>query len=575
MDDRTKSTWLYFAKWILLILGILLLLIVAIDQLRNAVTQFMAPEILVAAVALIFGCIVLESSRRVYRKWTKVHYGGRSPGRPLVDQYSPDVKKAAISQTLDEIEGMEYDPELFFDMLRQPHRFIERVVEEAEIRDQCLRLKASLTLNIPRRRRGRKIVIPILWIQKGIFLDNFDVEDSEGHSIPILPLARSRGLLTVTTLRALRAIYPPVPPRIADDYEAAARTVLNHIWTIGTREILPLTPLQQLRDVFIRNSEAWRLHKQLSILCEMLKGYYPLIAEVKRGSRIIIKTSKTVPLFQQRGDRVKDRLLGPIRFLMGSKPRIFNLPLHWPHLAAEYHFRMQGEPGRYVSAHYLRNLNNEGAPALRVEDVFPPPGPPDKTPRPYVRIRYKSGLPYAHLYIRGLDMVSQPPRMSTVVEFAEVPPGTLGLATGASVFTTALIALFSQSPFDNNVNNFPSFLLTFAVLAVSWLGFAADKDSLLRAPLTARVGILYIILASLSAVLLRTIQPPWAKSRNVFLSFWGVPMSINFWWLVLVGMSIYVSLHLLIVFAARCYRYRKLVRQWESSAKNLGEHMAP
>jgi hypothetical protein len=93
----------------------------------------------------------------------------------------------------------------------------------------------------------------------------------------------------------------------------------------------------------------------------------------------------------------------------------------------------------------------------------------------YVRIRRRSGLPYAHLYARGLHN-SDPANLVTVVKFEETPPGALGATTVVAAVSAALVTFLTFVPASNGPSADTSALL-FAVplFAATFVGHSIDR----------------------------------------------------------------------------------------------------
>lgn len=93
-----------------------------------------------------------------------------------------------------------------------------------------------------------------------------------------------------------------------------------------------------------------------------------------------------------------------------------------------------------------------------------------------MRIRDGSGLPYAHLYIRGLNKAEQPTDLVTVVRFEEVPPGALGATTIVATVSAALVSLMTFVPPSTGPNADTAALL-FAVplFAATLVGHSIDR----------------------------------------------------------------------------------------------------
>ncbi|MGI5285153.1 hypothetical protein ACQEVF_17715 [Nonomuraea polychroma] len=591
-----NASCLFARKWFYLCAAILLTIVAAVTQIPSLLPF---PELVTTICAIILAAALYYRSYDYHAELMKLRFGGKSPGPPIPLQIPSSERIKAITKALQTIKRNEYDLAFMADMLMQPQEYIRRVVEDAEIQEQSLRVKVSLTIDCPRTsgdgQATPKALIPILWLEKGVFLDNFDLEDESGKSIPLLNVADSRGFISVIARGIFDASIRPAAGvrRVRSDgmeaeefSQRAWNDLFQRVWLIGNPDRLiehadDATLRNEIQQPFLAelvnklsgsNDEDRTKRAQLLKFYDLLKNNYILIGEIKSASQVVIKYSKTIPLFQQSGggSKMGGKFVRFCRFIMASRPHRFIVPLYWPFLVSEYHFRMNAPAGQYVQSHYLRKIDTDAqhptATPLKIVDDFP-----DEDSRPYVRIRYRSGLPLAHLYIRRLARVTnQPPNIDTVIDLAEVPPGTIGVVTLGSIFTTVWIVLFALGWVGPSNTYIPSFLLAFSALALSWLGFS-DRESLLRGPLTARLGIFSTLLFSLLAVVLAVASPGFAQQKSLEISILAVVApdhsAINIWWLLLVGASLYISLHLAATTVARMRRYSKLVRKWESLAE--------
>jgi multisubunit Na+/H+ antiporter MnhB subunit len=222
--------------------------------------------------------------------------------------------------------------------------------------------------------------------------------------------------------------------------------------------------------------------------------------------------------------------------------------------------RINGSADQYVIEHSLLYRKEEGA-YRAVDEEFS-----SGDMKPDVRVEEPSGVPYSHLYVRGLTKEPPTKRLLTVVKFAEVPPGVLGMATLASLLLTLFIVGFTIfSPNHPGLKDpivaLPGFLVTLLAVLISWMGFNSDRESVLRASMSARSGLVAVIVILLASVLLYANKWIYRPTRS--LEFFGGSWEwsdLNVWWIGLSCVSILVSLTLLVVFAVRTLRYMRVIK---------------
>jgi hypothetical protein len=228
-----------------------------------------------------------------------------------------------------------------------------------------------------------------------------------------------------------------------------------------------------------------------------------------------------------------------------------------------YHFQMTGPAGQYVEDHYLIRIGSNGAEPVRQTDFS------DANPRPYLRIRHHRGLPNAHFYARRLN-TSDAFGLSTIVTFAETPPGVLGAAIAVSFATSVLVTAFmilgvTRSNAAQLNTDLPALLLASPAFATSVIGFKTDGDSLLRTSLSSRLGLLVSGILSFCSALLYIAQlkghltkPSGALSfADGLLSF----KPVNGWWVALAAFSILCSMYMAVAVVARTRRYTLAVER--------------
>jgi len=204
-----------------------------------------------------------------------------------------------------------------------------------------------------------------------------------------------------------------------------------------------------------------------------------------------MKYTRTVPEYGRTADW-NDRL----RVRLGLSPFRYSIPLRLSFDAPSYHFSMLGVQGQYLARETLINTVTGRQIAPNVFDSV--------TPQPYLQGRYDSGLPYSHLYMRGLHK-AEVVDMSTRIEFDEIPPGALGGACVVAVACAVLIWFFALiqpglQPSAAPPSDMPALLLAVPAFAATWIGQSVDR--ILRSSSSAYVGLAVSAVLSITSALL-------------------------------------------------------------------------
>jgi hypothetical protein len=139
---------------------------------------------------------------------------------------------------------------------------------------------------------------------------------------------------------------------------------------------------------------------------------------------------------------------------------------------------------------------------------------------PYIRLRHRFGQPYVSLYGRYLQVrninqagavppINQDESPELVADFAEVPPGSLFVATLAAATSAVLIWVAAISAIHaakdgtaTHITDFPLLILAFPGVAAAWLGFDMTDSKMFEGSLIARLSLGFTALISLLAAVL-------------------------------------------------------------------------
>ena len=227
--------------------------------------------------------------------------------------------------------------------------------------------------------------------------------------------------------------------------------------------------------------------------CDFCADHYFIVveAELPKGSRLSLRYRRTVPEYGRTADW-NDR----VRVRLGLSPFRYSIPLKLPFEAPSYHFSMLGVPGQYLA--------HEALISTQTGEQIDPTAFDGVSPKPSLQGRHDSGLPYSHLYLRGLHK-AEVIDMSTRVEFDEIPPGALGGACVVSVACAVLIWFFAliQPGLQKGLaspSDLPALLLAVPAFAATWIGQSVDR--ILRSSSSAYMGLAISAVLSIASALL-------------------------------------------------------------------------
>lgn len=432
-------------------------------------------------------------------------------------------------------------------------------------------------------------LVPIIRLQKGVLLDNLEVRDGYGATLPVLPRRDVEGLMAhLVNGLYVQAYAPRLAGKHLIHYENADLTrvmeLIQLVCSVGRQDGRDDLPDSILRDL-PRSPRNPHAAEQLEALCRFYFDRYAVVVELppSTNNRAVISHRRTLPYSYSKivpapeGSQRKRRLL---------RPNEITVPIPWSAIASSYHFRADAPDGQYVADQYLQN--GETAEPV-TQESFQDVG----DHRPYLRLRHRCGLPYAHLYTRDLNKLKgHQKKLTTTVEFAEVPFGALGGALIVAFVTLVLVLFFTtiQPGLDcvyQNTNcatgagsggginaDLPALILTLPAFAASWLGLAANDRNLITLSKEARYGLSVAAIISLTSALLYIAQannhmlntpkfmPPMVNNLG-FFGDWRVH-TLSTPWLLLSTGAMVLTFGLAVLMLRRWFAYylarRRLVR---------------
>jgi hypothetical protein len=434
------------------------------------------------------------------------------------------------------------------ELLSNQSQWTHRAVETVAVRDNALRRRCSLDITLPPISEEKpaaekqeeaqeteapapiRYLIPILTPKRGELIDNLDVEDAAGNSLPVLCHTEHEhiaGLVLDGAADILLKDLGTGEQEQKNRFQEALRTI-----PLAEEDTAALF-VQQLFGT-ARRSDLTASQQVLWDLCWVLAESYLLLTEIEAtpGSRVLIKFSYDSPYFDEVGNKSRSEKW---RQRLGHSPYSFLIETPLATATESYHFRMTAPEKHFLRKQFFSTPqavtgtgDTDGL--SKVSEYEPRPGE-------MVVGQDAQGTPYSHLYATGLgESRNNPPLLYARAIFYEIPMGTMGnvlfyslVALISLVVVGAALPLFLASA--SGLTSIPALLLALPGFGALWLRPSVSSASLLRAPLASRVGIVVVGVVSYTAALLLVIggalagDSPLSSSETVL--FYGA-------WLLLV-----------------------------------------
>jgi hypothetical protein len=418
----------------------------------------------------------------------------------------------------------------FVNLLTGLPLFLQRVNETAECGERYLHLRTSLTFrlgglartareqsaapgavaNQPSiSRRGESVLVPLIITRRGDLFDNLRVTDANGDSVPTLSQRESRGLL-IAALRMVFALalresrgasgqgnlYELKPIDLQIMWDLIAHVVCHgEKLTEQYRQVIN-EKLATIEYLSADISPHWR--RNIKNFCRVFSEYYVIAAApvCPGGQALFLTYEHDVP--SERPHRAwYDRL----RARFGMRQYSVDVVLTRVLQADSYHFQLSAPTGQYIFDHRVGQAHSDHW--LKQEDFI------IGNEQQYARTYYQSGRPTAHLYVRrqGTALPDKSYALKTRVDFREVPPGALGIATLLAA-VSAVVQVFitlthaGLDPGSARVNtDITAFLLAAPAFAGVMLGGLTGPANVAGSSLSAYFGIIITMGLSLASAL--------------------------------------------------------------------------
>ncbi|MHB9857742.1 hypothetical protein [Streptomyces sp. YIM S03343] len=575
---NNAHVWLC-AKWSLFILALLFSTYAIVDNLSATPWNY---RLLAgfAGVACLFGLLLAQLKRRSLI----------NPQSIPQDQSRPvgftQLQRARAIESLDHFLNHEFQKDLtgmqhflltVEEAITTPDAYLDYAETCVTIKHHSIEANVSLTYNIPQIDHGKNLFLPVIWAQKGSVQQDLELTDRENKYLPRLTQGQTKAILSIVIESLFCEAYCRGDLPDSKDDRALRNTLVDHVWTVGPLDTADredvLNKLNKRLGHGANDTQAAQpAHERLIALYKILCDYYVILAEVKTYSRCIIRYKRTLPVAWGLTTTVgspsigsESRVYSHIRLLTGGHPNKIFLPIWVPFLARAYRLTVRGSDDQYITGASLL-CRRDSETVWRQFPVAAAEEPPPEI-EPYFRSQPPSGLPYTLFYIRGLARAPQIARVLSIIRFTEVPPGVLGMATISNALMTLFITCFTLLSIRYNAlltpqSALPGLIFGLVIAAIPLFGIATDRDSVLRASASARLGLLGLVATYLFGAFLY-FNLRWMKKATdtiTILGFWTLH-SVNLWWLGLSCASLLITITLTVILICRTYRYLRDVKR--------------
>jgi hypothetical protein len=486
-------------------------------------------------------------------------------------------------------------------------------------------------------RDGWSFYFPVVIPPKGVLYDNLKVYAADGSELSTLTyreyLSIAVNVLHMLLSAACYSRPDNFPPDVADCELSAILGIIGridsrlpHDRTAGSDGAAPepngKTLARAVRELDIaswgtgsdghfdpeQNERRRRALRLAASLVRVLTSHYAIVVELRppQSGRFTVRYEYTLIPELDLSTRPEDASVlkphnrfvtamrtwrGLLEVLLGTRPVSIKVSLDNAWTCQSYHVIVRCPDDLYVS---------------KQDVLWPSSGYLGRQARnapttPHVRFRRRLGQSYAHFYGRYLPeprtMVigsgdsarrqrERSPKL--LLDFAEVPPGSLSraaLAAIAAVFLVWTIGYGVTHIHDGVLNtDVPALLLAFPGVVAGWLGFESVTHRLFEGPLTARLSLACTTVASLLATGLYLLRrEPQASSARAGTgsrlpngAFKVHVLGITDWrWMLLVVVLLFNASYLSYRWGINVWRFRYLGARPDPAGLGAAAHNDP
>ncbi|MDD7920975.1 hypothetical protein [Actinomycetospora callitridis] len=416
------------------------------------------------------------------------------------------------------------------------------------------------------------VFYPLTLIKKGELHDNFHV-GLKGEDTTVTLTYEEYCQLMVVVVRSLAYSCRGLPSNLYKRVDKLSLKVLNLVCTRkvdsdnyedAKAQSKRLTDKAKtlIQDIEQAVSEPGRftgLIDEIASFGARFYEQYPVILIIPIGAvknnRAIVTLEHDAPPRWHRQHSVSGRLKmlsERISAYLGGRPGELEIDLRRASWAQSYHITVHGSEDSYLADQRIRGTENYGMAGH----------PKAKLPG---RFRRPLGQPYFRGYYRNLELLptAHSDELSVTLTFFEVPPGSIGKASIASIsalILTYVIGLTLPIPQDSTgFVGFAALILAFPAASAAWVGLDKVSDkSLLGTELSARASALSTFALSLAAASIFILD-----TQKVIDTSTSLPtLGINDWlWVCLVSAMFLNTFLSIVSWAGRMARYYLVTRR--------------
>lgn len=530
---------------------------------------------LLAAVLIACWPLLLARLKRprdwLRKKYQRAFNGAASTGSRENEEHplaaaDPAVLMNYRREAMERLQESRIAMPLLVDMLLSPVTYRMRTVETISLEGHSIKQRVSVEFSFSDRRtiidaeverlaaknqllaERLSLYVPILVPAKGELIDRLQVKRSDGswasglsygQGLRVLSLGLRYLLVTALEnhakdarsfdnpefLRAELALLQVIAQRGPMDQKVVKRKVKVAMTLLKKQFGVPASALEQVRSYVLHLSEK-----------------YPIIVTLPYSPRPRrhLEYERTIPRALVAGD-FENR----VRLWVGLRPRSVRIPISLAGQTDSYHLEVIGPLDHYVRTQFVGCAVCRRRITPRWRSIRSPASKCSHAPvgndnRFWVRLRYRAGQNYAHLYARDFHTTHlQAASFQLEVVFSESPPGIEERALLASITASAALAVIGYVQQRSGVvpSDAAAIFLALPGFAATWFGFTSDADTVLRSSLASRLSLLITGLLSLAGLSFYLLEAQ-KKSISWPVEGWGVLGVHDIAWLTLLAISL-------------------------------------
>lgn len=506
-----------------------------------------------ALLLILMGALVVAHTKRFHRRPFLA-----KPANPFRFHQVP-ADRATSLQREAKVNSRELQPHeamVFAGAVIKPEQFRRRVVEEYTPNRRTLKKHTTVDLDIPKRLLGSPdrdhVYLPVVINKKGDFLDDFHIYEANNDETQWLSYRQYLGLtaevLHILLLTAYRLpLRAALPPEAARAEQLALQNIVQRR-DPGNPSAPDFSGAKAIERLQVDNPT---MRTIASLFTRQLTENYAIVASVDgvvtRQHRFKYQLTLIPEVEHTLSTTRRWSWSGFGRLILGARPVDLRLDISNAATCESYHLHVHAPDDLYLAQQETIGFDDalerhaDNAPTL-----------------PHCRFRRRLGQPHAHFYCRYMPAFSENTPPVIRLRFFEVPPGSVLRAAITAVAALAILWLIGvvNSRFPDPGTDAPAFLLTFPVLAATWLGFDAPSRKLLEGSMSARLCLVATAVLSLAGCGLFMLHKsfgqehrwPQLPGEN---SLFGIT---DLWWAITVAAALVNAVRI---------SYQCFIRTWE------------